>query len=177
MKKFIGFLALMVLSISFSAMGLDPPRNHPPNGHEIVICNAVDQALTITTGFDQASTINAYNDHQVMIMYDFGNVECFSPDQSTEAKPIPILVYFERRTWQPPGVLYEFGIKTESVYSCTPTGEIQQNSIAILLIRDQLLGLQLENLYSYTKYKRTNKLSEAIVWNHTLFRCDRSRYV
>lgn len=141
MKKFIGFLALMVLSISFSAMGLDPPRNHPPNGHEIVICNAVDQATTITTLEDQVSFFNA------------------------------------ERTWQPPGVLYELGVETESVYPYTPTGEMQQNSIAILYVTDQLSDLQPENLYSYTKYKRTDKLSEATFWNYTLFRCDRTRHV
>ncbi|MBE0663746.1 MAG: hypothetical protein IH597_14925 [Bacteroidales bacterium] len=173
MKKF--FLALMVLSISFSALGLNPPRDHTPTGHSIIICDDFEQALTITTGFDQASTIYAYNDHQVMIMYDFGNVECFSPDQSTKAKPM--LVDFERRTWQPPGELYELFVTAELANQPILTSEMQQNSIAILYVTDQLSDLQPENLYNYTKYKRTDKLSEATFWNHVLFRSDRSQYV
>ena len=171
MKKFIGFLALLVLCIRISAMGLDPPRDHTPTGYSIIICDDVDQA----TGFDQACTIYAYDDHQVMIMYDFGNVECFSPDQNAEAKPM--LVDFERRTWQPPGELYELFVTVYLANQPTLTGEMQKNNIAILHYKDLLSGLQNDFSYNYAKYKRTDKLSEATFWNHTLFRCDRARHV
>ena len=72
MKKFIGFLALMLLCISFSAMGLDPPRDHTPTGHSIVICDDVEQA-TITTLEDQVKCFNAERSWQPPgILYELG---------------------------------------------------------------------------------------------------------
>ena len=142
MKKFIGFLALLVLCISFSAMGLDPPRDHTPPGYEIAISDA-----------EEITTIAA-----VFVFEDVTAVADEGP-------------------WQPPGVLYEFGITTETLYPYTLTGELQQNSTIILYVKDRLSDLQTNN--PDNRYRKTKFLMsyESLVGNYNLFRCDRARYV
>ena len=174
MKKFIGFLALMVLSISFSAMGLDPPRDHTTHqGYEIVISDAFELP-SVTYVMDYQATdfdVMVLTDQPPGLFYEFGYI--------TEAVQPPTLCSnaIKQRPWEPPGILYEFGIQIESVFPSTLTDEMQQNSLAILYVTDQLSELPPENIHNNTKYKRTDKLSEATFWNYVLFRSDRSQYV
>ena len=142
MKKFIGFLALMVLCISFSAMGLHPPRDHTPPGYEI----AISDSREITT----IAAVFVFED--VTVVADEG-------------------------PWQPPGVLYEFGITTETLYPYTLTGELQQNSTIVLCIKDRLSDLQINNNYKAATHRQTPQFIEPAFWKYSLFRCDRAQYV
>jgi hypothetical protein len=142
MKKFLSLMALLAFALILGARGLDPPRDHTPPGHEIVISDA-DQITAVA---------------DVITFQD-------------------VTVVTDEGPWQPPGVLYESGITTETFYPYTLTGEMQQNSSIILHIKDQLSDLQNNNNYIPKRGEPVLIYREAPFWNYTLFRCDRAQYV